>query len=78
MRGQRDYTWGDSLSRRERQVLRMWDNNSTMDEIAQELGMRRDLVSDIISTFSEGDERKRHQASMAAGSAALLAAMKAA
>jgi hypothetical protein len=65
----------DGLTRREREVLRLWDEGHSLEQIAELTGTPRDKTGDIVSALTEGNETRRHLAGMAQGSAALLAAM---
>lgn len=68
----------DGLTRREREVLHLWDDGHTLDQIAEITGTPRDKTGDIVSCLTEGNETRVHRTAMANGSAALLAAMEAA
>lgn len=65
------------LTRRECQVLELWDAGLSMARITRLTDTPREKVGRIVSGFCEGNETRLHRNAMAAGSAALLAAMEA-
>ena len=66
----------DGLTRREREILCLWDGGRTIEQIAEITGTPRGKTGDIVSCFTEGNETRRHREAIAACSAQLLAAMQ--
>ena len=68
----------DGLSRQEREVIGLWDEGLSMEQIAAELDLDRKRVSSIVSYLSGAEDQRLHASMMFDGSARLLAGMVAA
>ena len=65
----------DGLTRREREVMRLWDEGSPIAAIAKATDTPIYKARDIVSALTEGNETRLHRKAMKDGSAQLLAAL---
>jgi hypothetical protein len=65
-----------SLTPQESTVLDLWDQGFSMQMIAAQTGLKRDNVARILSCFDGSQDQRVQEASIRAGSAALLAAIQ--
>lgn len=65
-----------SLTPQESTVLDLWDRVLSMQMIAAQTGLKRDNVARILSSFDGSQDQRVQEASIRAGSAALLAAIQ--
>jgi hypothetical protein len=65
-----------SLTPQESTVLDLWDRGLSMQMIAAQTGLKRDNVARILSSFDGSQDQRVQEASIRAGSAALLAAIQ--
>jgi len=69
---------GDALATRERAVITLWDANLSIEQIARKLSLGRRTVQQIVTQLAQTETDRLDRQAIAAGSAALLGAMKAA
>lgn len=65
-----------SCTPQETRVMDLWDNGFTKARIAAALNIKPKKVDSIVSDLSGRDEQRVQEASIRAGSAALLAAIR--
>ena len=65
-----------SCTPQENRIMDLWDGGLSIKQIAAQTGIRLHKVEHIVSCFSGRNEQRVAEASIRAGSAALLAAIR--
>jgi FixJ family two-component response regulator len=65
-----------TLTRQESRVLDLWDAGLSMQQIAAQTGIKKGQVERVVTYFDGRSDRRIQEASVRAGSAALLAAIR--
>lgn len=64
-----------SADSRELRIMALWDDGRSVQQIAHQIDVSTKKVTDIVSTYNDPGEHRIHCRHMAAGSAALRAAL---